>query len=218
MKTCTKCGRELAATTQFFGVHRQGRDGLRAECKDCRSVSGRRYYAEHREHVLERQRAYQEEHPDEVRAAKAAAARARYAMHPEDARQYQAEWRAAHLEQAHAAVARWDSTHADERRAYSRSRRALCPEAHAAAQRNRRARERSATGTHTHNDVKEQYERQHGRCYWCGVAVGDSYHVDHVMPLSLGGSNGPENLVIACAPCNRAKNASHPMDFAGVLC
>lgn len=43
------------------------------------------------------------------------------------------------------------------------------------------------------------------------------YHVDHVVPISLGGSDGPENLVLTCPNCNHRKHAKHPMDFAGVL-
>jgi 5-methylcytosine-specific restriction endonuclease McrA len=66
--------------------------------------------------------------------------------------------------------------------------------------------------------VRDQYGRQRGRCYYCHEKVGDSYHVDHVIPLALGGGNGPENLVIACPRCNLTKYAKHPMDFAGVLC
>ena len=64
-------------------------------------------------------------------------------------------------------------------------------------------------------DVAAQRTRQKGRCYWCGEKTGRHYHVDHVVPLIKGGSNGPENLVIACAACNLSKKDRHPMDFAG---
>jgi len=47
--------------------------------------------------------------------------------------------------------------------------------------------------------------------------IDGGYHVDHVTPLVLDGSNGPENFVIACAACNLCKGAKHPMDFAGIL-
>ena len=82
---------------------------------------------------------------------------------------------------------------------------------------NRRALEHGASGSHTTQDVQAQYDRQAGRCYWCQEKVGDKFHVDHVTPLSKGGSNGPENLVIACPACNRQKSDKHPMDFAGRL-
>lgn len=29
--------------------------------------------------------------------------------------------------------------------------------------------------------------------------------LDHVYPESKGGGNGPDNIVLACRPCNRAK-------------
>lgn len=82
---------------------------------------------------------------------------------------------------------------------------------------NRRARKKSSPGTHTAADVAAQRTRQKGRCYWCGEKVGRHYHVDHVTPLALGGSNGPENLVIACPHCNLKKHDKHPMDFAGIM-
>jgi 5-methylcytosine-specific restriction endonuclease McrA len=75
-----------------------------------------------------------------------------------------------------------------------------------AAERRYRARKLNAAGTHTAADIQAQYKRQKGCCYYCGVKVGDTYHADHVIPLSRGGSNGPENIVIACPKCNLSKN------------
>jgi 5-methylcytosine-specific restriction endonuclease McrA len=83
---------------------------------------------------------------------------------------------------------------------------------------NRRARKRHASGTHTAADIAAQRTRQKGRCFWCQEKVGRSYHVDHVMPISRGGSNGPENIVIACASCNLSKGAKMPSEFGGRLC
>ena len=82
----------------------------------------------------------------------------------------------------------------------------------------RRESERDNGGKYTAADVAAQYLRQHGSCYWCGVKVGKAYHVDHVFPLSRGGSNGPDNLVVACPACNCAKGAKLPHEFAGRLC
>lgn len=91
-------------------------------------------------------------------------------------------------------------------------------------QRERRARKRNAEGKHTSADVDNQYKRQNGKCYWgvranpeCAISLKNGYHVDHVVPLALGGSNGPENLVLACPSCNQRKGSKHPVDFAGVM-
>lgn len=91
------------------------------------------------------------------------------------------------------------------------------PEKYATCKRNRRARKEAASGTHTAEDIQAQYARQRGKCYYCGEKVNENYHVDHVTPLAKGGSNGPENLVIACPSCNLSKGPKLPLDFCGRL-
>ncbi|MEV6169261.1 HNH endonuclease [Streptomyces sp. NPDC051954] len=42
-------------------------------------------------------------------------------------------------------------------------------------------------------------------CAYCD-ATGVPLNIDHLRPRSRGGSNRISNLVLACAPCNQAKN------------
>jgi 5-methylcytosine-specific restriction endonuclease McrA len=43
-------------------------------------------------------------------------------------------------------------------------------------------------------------------CVYCGRKAPDvQLHVDHVVPVSGGGSNDLKNLVAACAECNVGK-------------
>jgi HNH endonuclease. len=92
------------------------------------------------------------------------------------------------------------------------------PEIRAAHGRNRRARERLAEGSHTHNDVTKLLEFQGVKCANCRCKLFKSgpkkYHVDHVMPLILGGSNKPDNLQILCPGCNTKKGGLDPLDWA----
>lgn len=76
----------------------------------------------------------------------------------------------------------------------------------------RRARIANAPGSHTKDDILAIFKRQGGRCRYCSLTL-DKYHVDHIMPLALGGSNGPENLQILCGPCNLWKGSKHPEEF-----
>lgn len=199
-------------------------------CRGARSAYSAAYYAARREEHAKRSAAYQISHRVEI-----AAQRAQYrAAHPKEEAARSAAYRATHRDEKSATDAAYYAAHSEKLRAYQAAYQAAHPEetaarhaayhaAHpeeaAARSRSRKALVRNAAGTHTAADVRAQYDRQRGRCYWCGVKVAlRKKHVDHVMPIILGGSNGPENIVIACAHCNLSKKASHPMDFAGVLC
>lgn len=46
-------------------------------------------------------------------------------------------------------------------------------------------------------------ERDGHKCNYCGAT--DDLAVDHIIPLSRGGTNDPENLTPACKPCNSSK-------------
>lgn len=53
------------------------------------------------------------------------------------------------------------------------------------------------------------FERDGHRCCSCGARVGNgvSLHVDHIIPVSLGGLSKIENLQTLCASCNLGKGA-----------
>ena len=81
--------------------------------------------------------------------------------------------------------------------------------------RNRRSLKKGAEGTHTSEDVINILEAQEMKCAepTCGVDLSGGYHVDHIMPLVLGGSNWPENLQCLCPTCNLRKGGMHPDDW-----
>lgn len=50
-------------------------------------------------------------------------------------------------------------------------------------------------------------------CRYCGAKAPDVVlHVDHVVPISLGGGDEPNNLVSSCADCNAGKGSTAPSD------
>jgi hypothetical protein len=78
----------------------------------------------------------------------------------------------------------------------------------------RRARKRAAEGSHTVDELKALFQRQRGKCAYCGVSIRNGYHIDHVIPLARGGSNWIANIALACAKCNLTKSATDPIEFA----
>lgn len=59
------------------------------------------------------------------------------------------------------------------------------------------------------------WESQGKRCAYCGEPRNLKHMtVDHVIPLSKGGTNDEENLRCACKMCNRIKNDMLPTEFS----
>jgi hypothetical protein len=57
----------------------------------------------------------------------------------------------------------------------------------------------------------EILRRDNHACRYCGATAPDvKLTVDHVLPVALGGSDEPANLVAACQPCNAGKSATAP--------
>lgn len=57
----------------------------------------------------------------------------------------------------------------------------------------------------------EILRRDNHTCRYCGESAPDvRLTIDHVVPVSLGGSDEPDNLVAACPDCNAGKAASNP--------
>ena len=57
----------------------------------------------------------------------------------------------------------------------------------------------------------EILRRDDHACRYCGATAPEvKLTVDHVLPVALGGTDKPNNLVTACAPCNSGKTSSAP--------
>lgn len=201
MRRCTKCLQEFPETSEFFHYSQTGKNHLRSWCKGCSSGYTIEYLSEHptdKDAKSEYDRQYYLEHREEVKDR----ARSYHQDHKEECNRRSRARHHAHKEEANERTRQWFLDH---------------PEAKNAYEMNRRARKRNNGGTHTGEDRIAQFERQNGKCFYCNKKMGDDWQIDHVMPLSLGGSNGPENLVATCKECNMSKKAKHPMDFAGIL-
>lgn len=81
----------------------------------------------------------------------------------------------------------------------------------------RRARERGAIGEFSREDLAGLFDRQGGKCIYCNRKLKTKYHADHIVPLSLGGTNKISNIQLLCQPCNLAKAARDPVVHAQSL-
>ncbi len=55
-------------------------------------------------------------------------------------------------------------------------------------------------------DIDKILERQHWKCAMCGKPLKPGrFHIDHKVPLALGGSNSIRNLQALCPDCHHIK-------------
>ncbi len=92
------------------------------------------------------------------------------------------------------------------------TRRTWCaalPERQLGYNRLRRARKLGAIGSITSDQWASIKAAYAWRCAYCGK-MSASLTQDHVIPLSLGGSHTPANIIPACRACNSKKGARPP--------
>lgn len=65
--------------------------------------------------------------------------------------------------------------------------------------------------------LHKQWKRsQRKKCFYCGTKINNprrawkkeieyNFHIEHRIPVYRGGTNAPNNLVLACKPCNIEK-------------
>jgi 5-methylcytosine-specific restriction endonuclease McrA len=58
-------------------------------------------------------------------------------------------------------------------------------------------------------------ERDRHTCAYCGDTTGP-FQIDHIHPVSRGGTNDPDNLACACRTCNLSKRAMTVAEWKGV--
>lgn len=78
----------------------------------------------------------------------------------------------------------------------------------------RRARIRNASGTLSNYIIDRLMLLQKELCVVCKVNLKEvNYHLDHIQPLSKGGTNDDENVQLLCQSCNCSKGAKDPIEF-----
>lgn len=121
-------------------------------------------------------------------------------------------WRANKVSYKAAAKA-WREKNRDKKKAASEAWNAENPERRRLSNQNRRARKKAAGGQLSRDLTVNLFKLQKGKCPCCKQPLGDDFHLDHIVPLALGGTNTDDNIQLLRALCNMQKNAKHPIAF-----
>lgn len=212
MKVCSKCCAEKPKAE--FSKDASMKDGFRGICKSCAAARSAAQYAANPGKARARMAEYRASNREAIKAYRSAY----YAAHSEKIKANKAAYRLSSPEKLRARDAAYHSANPEKVSARYSAWRRDNPDKRAANDRNRRARTRSAEGKHTAADVSAIFEAQRGLCANCQTKLFKSgkqkYHVDHIMPLALCGSNWPSNLQCLCPTCNLSKGAKHPDEWA----
>lgn len=191
-KRCTSCKEMHPNTLEYFGYLTNGKNGLNPKCRACHRKSKQDYRANHPERrsaEIQQQREYGNR--PEIRE--------RLIIQRRERRQ-NPEFVAREKELAQKRLQTEDGK-AIKRAAYER----------------RRARLLGAEGTYTVADVDLQYRSQRGLCWHCGEELNGVFQADHLIPLTRGGTNWPNNIVCSCPRCNRSKHNKLTQEWNGKL-
>tara|TARA_S200002703_G_scaffold39288_1_gene34432 strand:+ start:590 stop:1285 length:696 start_codon:yes stop_codon:yes gene_type:complete len=215
-KTCTKCG--IDKPLNDYHNRKDSKDGKKGQCKECSRNASRAWIKEnkerHRKNALtwtkanpERKRIndhkYRQKNREQLRDTSnawhqankersLASNRAWHEANRERTRVNNRAWREANRERSRANARAWYKENKERSLANVRARRAR--KAHAVPQRWKR----SPCPDHL--------------CYWCGTTLTpETTHIDHIMPISLGGQDTPNNTANTCAKCNLTKHNTHPL-------
>jgi len=187
LKSCKKCGAEL-----------KGQGG---RCLVCR----REYHAKNAAKINAKKAEFRSANPEKTRAERAAywvanAERIKAARAADSKRlkEYKATYYAANAERLKAQQTAYNAKNPDRRRS---------------AWQNRRSRKLQSGGVLSNGLAGRLFELQRGKCACCRCDIRNGYHLDHIMPLSLGGPNADENMQLLCPQCNMQKSAKHPIEF-----
>lgn len=148
----------------------------------------KKYYLKNRERILKSQKEYRDQYPERIREAQ----RKHYEINKESILKYHREFRKKYPERHKEHVRKWDEKNKERRKVITM---------------NRIARIKNSKGQFTNEQWRDLKDQCGHTCLKCGAKEpGVRLSIDHVIPISKGGSNSIVNIQPLCLPCNQSKN------------
>lgn len=124
------------------------------------------------------------------------------------------EWRKKNVTRAIEATRLWKKSNPEKLKSSRSNYRLKNLERYRVHDRNYQSRKRNNGGKLSVGLFDNLFKLQRGKCACCHADLAKvKPHLDHRMPLALGGSNTDDNIQLLCQKCNNQKHAKHPIDF-----
>lgn len=179
------------------------------KCRLCDRMGANRRYERYAEKAKARANQRYKDNPARGRAE----AKKQRGKYPEYYKEQTRRWIDKNPERFRETKRRWFADHPEEARAIRRK-----------AKVRRSARLGAQLGLWHHLEAQIEallFRSQAGLCYYCKDPLDwnsrKTFHLEHMIPLSRGGSHGFDNWCISCAPCNFKKHAKTAEEFMKLL-
>jgi len=166
------------------------KDGI---CRECRILASREYYRINKDVLIEKQKIYVKNNRESINEAQ----RQWGIRNKDKLASYAKKWVSKNKDKRIAAAKLWREANKEKVRLFCINRRRMI----------------AGSGKLSFNIATRIGNLQKWKCSICKTDICNSYHVDHIMPISLGGMNIDSNIQLLCPSCNLQKSAKHPIDF-----
>ena len=161
-------------------------------CRPCASDRRRKNYLKNKENELRQMKEWAVKNRERSRKIKQKWAK----KNPDKMMQAIKMWNLANVERVKENRKRWNQENKDYKRTLTINRR-----------------RKLAEGKLSKDIVSQLMIRQSGLCVCCKRPLNGMYHIDHIMPIALGGTNTDDNVQLLLPKCNLEKSAKHPEVF-----
>ena len=209
IKICSKCGKLLVAYNGNFHKKKNGKYGLRANCKRCQkqwrenneeSIKEKKkeYYKNNKENELERCNQWRKNNPNKIKEY----SKKYYENNKDKIKEYKKD----NNERVREQQKKWRENNPQYHKEYQKEYRKNNPEKEFNKSSKRRLKEENQGKGITKEQWLEMMIFFNWKCAYSGEKLtNDNRTIDHIMPLSLGGENEIWNCVPMYANYNFSK-------------
>jgi 5-methylcytosine-specific restriction endonuclease McrA len=207
MKICSQCG-ECKPRSEYH-KKTSSKDGLKAACKECRNAKNTLYRKNNPEKARSSWVSYREKNTELVKQR----LKDWMSANKDKANARSAAWYQENKEKTKAQAKEWYGKNIERAKNNASKRYAENPEPYKIRAHNRRVKIIESGEKLSRGLTLKLFKLQKGKCACCKKPLGNDYHMDHIMPLALGGTNTDDNIQLLRARCNLQKHAKDPIDF-----